>query len=53
MNRCSLEWILWAIAMIIFAVLALNGRWTDLGIALTVAAVLWYVVVPEYQSRRQ
>jgi len=51
MTRINLEWLVWAIAMILFSVLALSGRWTALGLALTVTAVLWYTLVPEHQSR--
>ena len=53
MKACTLEWLFVVAAMIVFTVLALNGQWTDLGLALTIAAVLWYTVVPEYQAKRQ
>ena len=53
MKPCTLEWLLVAAAMIVFTVLALEGRWNNLGIAITIAAVLWYTVVPERQARRQ
>ena len=49
----STQWILWAIAMIFFASLASSGRNKDLGLAIAVVAVLWYVVVPAFNSGRQ
>jgi len=52
--RCQTsDWILWAIAMTVFLVLALNGRMTELGLAITVVALLWYVIVPAMRSGRQ
>ena len=51
--NCRTEWILWAIAMTVFLVLALSGRTMDLGLAIAVVAVLWYVIVPAFSSRRQ
>ena len=50
---CRTEWILWAIAMTVFLVLALSGRNLELGMAIAVVAVLWYVVVPAFSSGRQ
>ncbi|MGC2108916.1 MAG: hypothetical protein WA655_05320 [Candidatus Korobacteraceae bacterium] len=47
------EWILWAIAMVVFLVLAVNGRMTELGLAITAVALLWYVIVPALRSGRQ
>lgn len=47
------EWILWAIAMIVFLGLALSGRTRDLGLAIAAVAVLWYVIVPALSSGRQ
>jgi hypothetical protein len=47
------QWILWAIAMIVFASLASSGRNVGLGLAIAVVAVLWYVVVPAFSSGRQ
>ena len=47
------EWILWAIAMIVFLGLALSGRTRDLGLAIAAVAVVWYVIVPAVSSRRQ
>jgi hypothetical protein len=47
------EWTLWAIAMVVFLVLALSGRTRDLGLAIATVAVLWYVIVPALSSGRQ
>ncbi len=53
MSSKSVQWILWSLAMALFTWLTLAGRWTDLALALTIAAVLWYGIVPETGSRRQ
>jgi uncharacterized membrane protein len=53
MNCRTTEWILWAIAMTVFLGLALSGRNMDLGLAIAIVAVLWYVVVPAFSSGRQ
>lgn len=50
---CRTEWILWAIAMVVFGVLALSGQTIGLGLAIAVVAVLWYVIVPAFNSGRQ
>jgi hypothetical protein len=47
------QWILWAIAMVVFLVLALSGRTRDLGLAIAAVAVLWYVIVPALSSGRE
>jgi hypothetical protein len=47
------EWILWAIAMIVFLWLMLSGRTRDLGLAIAAVAVLWYVIVPALSSGRE
>lgn len=39
--------------MVMFTALAIAGRWTELGIALVITAVLWYTLVPEYHSGRE
>ena len=39
MSRCTLEWIIWMAAMVVFATLALSGRWNELGIALVITVV--------------
>ena len=49
----TLEWILWATAMVIFLALTLSGHMEALGLALAVVAVLWYVVVPAFSAGRQ
>jgi hypothetical protein len=53
MTRCTIEWIVFIVAMVIFVSFALSGRWTELGIALVITGVLWYTLVPEYHSGRQ
>jgi hypothetical protein len=47
------EWVLWAIAMMVFLSLAMSGRTIGLGLAIAAVAVLWYVVVPALNSGRQ
>jgi len=39
--------------MTLFTGLTLTARWIDLALAMTLAAVLWYGIVPEARSRRQ
>jgi hypothetical protein len=51
--NCRTEWILWAIAMTVFLVLALSGQTMGLGLAIAAVAVLWYVIVPALSSGRQ
>jgi hypothetical protein len=46
MANNRLQWILWAIAMVVFLVLALSGHTTLLGLAITAVGVIWYTVVP-------
>ena len=53
MTRCTLQWTIWIAAMAVFTALAISGRWTELGIALVITGVLWYTLVPGYQSGRQ
>jgi len=53
MRNTTLQWILWAIAMVVFLGLTLSGHTTLLGLAITVVALIWYTVVPEARSRRQ
>lgn len=50
---CRTQWICWAIAMLVFLVLAVSGRTRDLGLAIAIVAVLWYVVVPALSSGRE
>lgn len=51
MNSKAMQWVLWAILMGVFTALTLSARWLDLALALTVAAVFWYGIVPEPTSR--
>jgi hypothetical protein len=53
MSSCTARWILWFVLMAVFTCLALTSRWTDLALALTIGAVVWYGIVPEPRSRRQ
>jgi hypothetical protein len=53
MSSKSMQWTLWALVMMLFAGLALTGRWMDLAVAMTIVAVLWYGIVPEARSGRQ
>jgi hypothetical protein len=40
------QWILWALAMMVFLALTLSGHTTLLGLAITAVAIVWYTVVP-------
>ena len=53
MSFKTTQWIFWAVAMVVLAILAINGRTRDLGLAIAAVAVLWYVVVPALSSGRQ
>jgi len=53
MENRTLQWILWAITMVIFLALTLTGHTMVLGLAITAVAVVWYAVVPKARSRRQ
>ena len=53
MNNCTARWILWFVLMAVFTGLTLTSRWTDLALALTIGAVVWYGIVPEPRSGRQ
>jgi hypothetical protein len=53
MKRKTAQWILWAVAMVIFTALTLSGHWDWLGVAITAVAVIWYTVVPKTHSRQQ
>jgi hypothetical protein len=53
MTSKSMQWVLWAIAMVIFLALALSGHTLLLGLAITAVALLWYGIVPKVGSRRQ
>jgi hypothetical protein len=50
MANKTAQWILWAIAMVIFLALTLTGHTTLLGLAITAVAIVWYSVVPEARS---
>lgn len=53
MSSKAVQWMVWALLMTLFTGLTLASRWTDLALAMTIAAVLWYGIVPEARSRRQ
>jgi len=53
MANKTVQWILWAIAMVVFLVLALGGHAILLGLAITAVGALWFTVVPEVRSGRQ
>lgn len=42
----NMQWILWAIAMVVFLTLTLTGHTMLLGLTITAVAVIWYTVVP-------
>jgi hypothetical protein len=42
----NVQWMIWAVAMVVFLVLALSGHTLALGLTITVVAVTWYSVVP-------
>ena len=50
MANKTAQWILWAIAMVIFLALTLTSHTTLLGLAITAVAIGWYSVVPEARS---
>jgi hypothetical protein len=53
MKSKTAQWIVWAVAMVIFTALTLGGRWYWLSAAITAVAVIWYTVVPKTHSREQ
>jgi hypothetical protein len=53
MKNKSAQWILWAVAMIIFTIITLIGHANWLGLAITAVAIVWYTVVPKASSRQQ
>jgi hypothetical protein len=53
MSSKTVQWIIWSFLMVLFTALTLASRWTDLALALTIAAVLWYGIVPAPRSGRQ
>ena len=46
MANKTAQWILWAIAMLVFLGLTLSGHAMALGLTITAVAVVWYTVVP-------
>jgi hypothetical protein len=50
MANKTAQWILWALAMVVFLALTLTGHTTLLGLAITAVAIVWYSVVPETRS---
>ncbi len=53
MNSKTVQWTTWALLMVLFSGLTWAARWTDLALALTTTAVVWYGIVPKPRSRRQ
>ena len=53
MTSRTVQWIVWALLMVLFTALTLMARWLDLAVALTVTAVIWYGIVPKPRSSRQ
>ena len=53
MSSKTVQWIIWSLVMALFTGLTLASRWIDLGLAMTLAAVFWYGIVPEARSGRQ
>ena len=53
MTNKTAQWILWAVAMVMFTALSLSGHWNWLGMAIMAVAVIWYAVVPKAHSRQQ
>jgi hypothetical protein len=53
MKNKTAQWILWAVAMVIFTVITLSGHGNWLGLAIIAVAVIWYAVVPKASSRQQ
>jgi len=53
MSSTTVQWMIWALLMFLFTGLTLAARWLDLALALTLAAIFWYGIVPEIRSGRQ
>ena len=53
MSSKTVQWTVSAVLMTLFTALTLASRWTDLALALTIAAVVWYGIVPAPRSGRQ
>ena len=45
------QWILWAVTMVLFSVLALTEHFDALLVAMIVSLLVWYMVVPRPASR--
>ena len=50
MDRKPTQWMIWALVMVLFTALTLMERWLDLALAMTLAGVFWYGIVPVGQS---
>ena len=46
MANKTAQWIMWAVAMVIFLALTLTGHTALLGLTITAVALIWYTVVP-------
>jgi hypothetical protein len=46
MLSTNTQWILWAIAMLVFLGLTLSGHTAALGLTIMAVAVVWYTFVP-------
>ncbi len=51
MKSIAAQWILWAITMVLFLWLTLSGHFDWLIVAMIVASLVWYGVVPRTSSR--
>jgi hypothetical protein len=51
MQSKTAQWILWAITMIIFSVLAVGRHFDALLVAIILSSLVWYTVVPRRASR--
>lgn len=51
MKSTTAQWILWAMAMLLFTGLTLSGHSDWLAVAIPATAFLWYSVVPRTTSR--
>lgn len=50
MTNKNMQWVIWALLMALFTAFTLAERWLDLALALTIAGVLWYGIVPAATS---
>ena len=51
MKSKTAQWILWAITMVVFLALTLSSHFDALMVALVVASLVWFAVVPRTASR--